>query len=115
MGPMAEWPVGRVAPARRGDDERPRRSDRVDSSRREFLLKLAKGAAYTAPVIVSMATPESVLAQSSVSHKKGGGSKGKGKNPNAVTDFSAGPAASPGPSAPWQVAPPGSASPPGGE
>ena len=87
----------------------------MDSSRREFLLKLAKGAAYTAPLVVSMATPESVLAQASVSRKKGGASKGKGKNPNAVTDFSVAPAPSPGPSAPWQVAPPGTGKPPGGE
>lgn len=85
----------------------------MDSSRREFLVKLAKGAAYTAPVVVSMAAPESLMAQASVSHKMGGGSKGKGKNPNAVTDFSGGGA--PGPAAPWEVAPPGSSGPPGGE
>ncbi len=93
--------------------ERSRGSSTVDSSRREFLLKLARGAAYTAPVVVSMATPESLMAQASVSHKKGGGAKGKGKNPNAVTDFSGG--AVPGPAAPWEIAPPGSAGPPGGE
>ncbi len=45
--------------------------------RRAFLKKLAKGAAYTAPVIHSMAAPLEVLGQGkSVSHKqhRGGGS-----------------------------------------
>lgn len=80
----------------------------MDSSRREFLLKVARGAAYAAPVIVSMSAPEKLLAQATASQKKGGGSKGKGKNPNlnaSGTQFQTGPDA--GATAPWSKPPDG--------
>ncbi len=82
----------------------------MDPSRREFLLKLAKNAAYAAPVVVSMSAPSSLLAQAAVSHKKGGDKKGK--ESNLVGGFEVAPL--PGPTAPWAVAPPGSTDPGGG-
>lgn len=87
----------------------------MDASRRDFLLKLAKGAAYAAPVVASMSAPERLLAQVSPSQKMGGMAMGKGK-PNAVSGFTADPTLAPGSkTAPWTVAPPGSSGPPGGD
>jgi len=44
--------------------------DQVD--RRAFLRKLAKGAAYTAPVVYSMAAPVDLVGQGKSSGKGGG-------------------------------------------
>ncbi len=82
----------------------------MDPSRRQFLLKLAKGAAYAAPVVVSMSAPSSLHAQAAVSHKKGGGKMMSG---NVVTDFSLAPSPARGPVAPWRIAPPSTRGPGG--
>ncbi len=47
-------------------------TDRAESTRREFLLKLARGAAYTAPVVTTFAVAPDLLAVQSTG-KKGGG------------------------------------------
>ncbi len=80
----------------------------MDETRRSFLLKLARGAAYAAPVMATMATPGHLLGQSGVSTKKGmGGKKGAAFTaPAAPTGL--------GTAAPWQVDPPGSSGPSGG-
>ena len=46
--------------------------------RRAFLKKLAKGAAYTAPVVYSMAAPVDLLGQGQSSGKGGDKKKGGG-------------------------------------
>ena len=48
----------------------------MDASRREFLMRMARGAAYTAPVIHTLATPEMLLGQHSETSGKGGMGKG---------------------------------------
>lgn len=67
--------------------------------RRAFLKKLAKGAAYSAPAIVSMSAPVDLVGQGQSSeHKHGGGGGGH--------------AALQGPrTAPWDAPPPGSTPP----
>jgi hypothetical protein len=83
----------------------------MESSRRAFLLKLARGAAYSAPLVVSMSAPDPLRAQAAVSHKKGGNKMG---GDNTVSGFEVAPAPAPGPQAPWTVEPPGGGDPPGG-
>lgn len=46
--------------------------------RREFLLKIAKGVAYSAPVIRTFTSPPAVLAQESETTDKGGMGTGMG-------------------------------------
>jgi len=81
----------------------------MDASRRDFLIKVAKGAAYAAPVITSMSAPEKFLGQTpTTSQKMGGMSKGKGSNPDlnsSGTGFQTG--ASDGTTAPWSRPPDG--------
>jgi hypothetical protein len=80
----------------------------MGDSRREFLLKMAKGAAYVAPVVVTLSTPDGLLGQGqSTNSQKGGMGKGKGQGINPQIQ-----APSFTPRAPWQTAPPGT-TPPG--
>lgn len=74
----------------------------MDSSRREFLLKIAAGTAYAAPVIRSVAAPEGLSAQANTTTGKGGTGTGMetpgmdmAKAPTPTTDIQF------GPSAPW--------------
>ncbi|MFP3947791.1 MAG: hypothetical protein ACLFWG_03605 [Longimicrobiales bacterium] len=71
----------------------------MTETRREFLVKIAKGSVYSAPVIRTLAAPEGLSAQANPSEKSGGksgGGWGKGQNaPAPTTDFQF------GPSAPW--------------
>jgi len=53
----------------------------AQESRRAFLRKLAKGAAYSAPVVYSMAAPVDLLGQGMSSGK--GGGKDMDKNPRS--------------------------------
>jgi hypothetical protein len=46
--------------------------------RREFLLKIAKGVAYSAPVISTLAGPSALLAQEDQTTTKGGMGTGMG-------------------------------------
>lgn len=80
---------------RREERREDRREQRREDSRREFLLKLAKGAVYSAPVVRTLAAPDGVAAQNSVSGK--GEMKGQ-LNTSTTTN-----AVEPGfgPSAPW--------------
>lgn len=83
----------------------------MDDTRREFLIRMARAAAYAAPVVVTLSAPGGLSAQKTASTKGGGVTK------NTVTDFSTdlnttSPSSA---TAPWAVAPPGSSGPPGGE
>ena len=53
----------------------------AQENRRAFLRKLAKGAAYSAPVVYSMAAPVDLLGQGQSSGK--GGGKDMDKNPRS--------------------------------
>ncbi len=79
----------------------------MDSSRRNFLLKVARGAAYAVPVIASMSAPEALLGQPTPSEKMGGMSKGIGNNPDlnaSGLEFQTGSGAA---EAPWSKPPGG--------
>ena len=66
--------------------------------RREFLRKLAKTAAYTAPVVYTLAAPIDLVGQGSSSqHKK--------QQPAAAYDTQS-PNTQPGGQAPWDAPPP---------
>ena len=54
----------------------------TQADRREFLRKLAGGAAYAAPVVYSMAAPMDVVAQSGKGQAQGS-AKGHGRDPTA--------------------------------
>jgi len=84
----------------------------MGDSRREFLLKMAKGTAYVAPVVVTLSTPDGLLGQGqSTNSQKGGMGKGKGKGQGqGVNPQIQAPSFTP--RAPWQTAPPGT-TPPG--
>lgn len=68
----------------------------MDQSRREFLLKLAAGSAYAAPLIRSVAAPESLSAQNAPTGKGGGMDM---PSMTSTTEFQF------GPSAPWTTNP----------
>lgn len=89
----------------------------LDASRRAFLLRIARAAAYTAPVVVSLAAPAALSAQQTQSQKDAGGGGGGmgGMTKQAISDFSTDLNTQARPRAPWSVAPPGSSGPPGGE
>jgi hypothetical protein len=57
----------------------------TDQSRREFLNKLARGVAYSAPVIATLQVPENLMAQGVSATKKGmgGGITGGGRGGGA--------------------------------
>ena len=85
----------------------------MTESRRAFLQKVAKGAVYAAPVVVSLSAPDSLLGQgqSQNSQKGGMGMMGMGVGGGMVMalvspelGFDPTP---PGSVAPWQIAPPG--------
>lgn len=65
--------------------------------RREFLRKLAKTAAYTAPVVYTLAAPVDLVGQ--------GSSSGHKKHPAAAYDTQS-PNTQPGGQAPWEAPPP---------
>jgi hypothetical protein len=69
--------------------------------RREFLKKLARTAAYTAPVVYSLAAPVELIGQ--------GGKSSEHKPPMgaAATQSAPGGAQQPGGQAPWERPPPG--------
>ncbi|MFC1639273.1 hypothetical protein ACFL3B_00760 [Gemmatimonadota bacterium] len=56
----------------------------TQADRREFLRKLAGGAAYSAPVVYSMVAPMDVVAQSGKGGSQGS-AKGHGKDPDGAT------------------------------
>ncbi len=70
--------------------------------RREFLLNLVKGTAYSVPVIRTLATPPEILAQGQ-SQTTGKGGQGKGKLVLPGTGGFQKPS-----TAPWAKKPPGS-------
>lgn len=72
-------------------------------SRRDFIKKLAAGAAYTAPVVLTMSAPRDLAGQgmSSEHHTGGGDGTGKGKNLSAPSTI--------GPPAPGTSPSPGTA------
>lgn len=69
----------------------------MSETRREFLVRVAKGAAYSAPVIRTLTAPEGLRGQANPSQKSGGkaGGKGQGSLSDPATQFQL------GPSAPW--------------
>lgn len=69
----------------------------MTETRREFLIKMAKGSVYSAPVIRTLTAPDGLSAQANPSEKSGGKTGGGwGQNaPSPSTDFQF------GPSAPW--------------
>lgn len=74
----------------------------MTETRREFLIKIAKGSVYSAPVIRTLAAPEGLSAQANPSQKSGGKAGGGGYmegQQNAPTPFQLGPAA------PWSTNP----------
>lgn len=71
----------------------------TDRDRREFLKKLAKAAAYTAPVVYSLAAPIELIGQGS-EHKKHPASGASQSAPSGAQQ--------PGGAAPWERPPPGS-------
>jgi len=72
----------------------------TDHDRREFLKKLAKTAAYTAPVVYTLAAPIDLLGvQKASMHKPPMG--------GAATQSAPGGAQQPGGQAPWERPPPG--------
>jgi len=74
---------------------------REDPTRREFLIKLARGAAYSAPLVATFAVAPDLLAQA------GSPPGHKGHHPQAVSE----PAPSPGPPPPSERHPPPSKQP----
>ena len=93
----------------------------MTDTRRAFLLKMAKGAAYTAPVIVTLAAPDGLLGQGqSTNSQKGGMGLGMPCPPGQGKMDVCEPVApkielkSELPSAPWKAPPPGSSGPPAG-
>ncbi len=52
-----------------------------DQTRREFLIKLAKGTAYVTPVVVSMAAPVELIGQQMQPTMPGGMGGGMGSPP----------------------------------
>lgn len=70
----------------------------MDQSRREFLLKVAAGTAYAAPLVRSVAAPEGLSAQHNTTTGKGGQGEMKGQT-TTTTEFQF------GPSAPWSSDP----------
>lgn len=71
-----------------------------DESRREFLLRLARGAVYAAPVVRTLSAPESVAGQTTPSKKKGWEMSGAA-SPTTSPDLQPGF----GPQAPWSMNP----------
>lgn len=67
----------------------------MDQSRREFLLKVAAGGAYAAPLIRSIAAPEGLSAQSNTTTAKGGQGTEMMASGTSTTEIQF------GPSAPW--------------
>lgn len=68
-----------------------------DETRREFLLRLARGTVYAAPVVRTLAAPERLAGQANPSQKGMGKMKGLMMAPSS--DLSPGF----GPSAPWDL------------
>ena len=75
----------------------------MDPSRRQFLVSLARVAAYAAPVVVTLSAPQGLAAAKSASEKSGGGGKTKSLTADFSTDLN-----STSQPAPWSVSPPGS-------
>lgn len=69
----------------------------MTETRREFLIKIAKGSVYSAPVIRTLSAPERLSAQANPSEKSGGKAGGggfmTGQDPTTNFQF--------GRSAPW--------------
>ncbi|NIP60932.1 MAG: hypothetical protein GWM92_20940 [Gemmatimonadetes bacterium] len=72
----------------------------AQESRREFLLKLAQGAVYAAPVVRTLTAPESVAGQVTPSKKKGWDMTGALQAPTGPSS-SQSPQSGFGPPAPW--------------
>lgn len=53
----------------------------MTQSRREFLARMARGAAYAAPVVVTLSTPAGLVGQGQSQNSQKGG-MGKGKDPD---------------------------------
>ena len=77
------------------------------TDRREFLRRMAAGAAFVAPVVHTLVAPRGLTAQGSSNTGKGGGGGTGGGGKNMLTVEPQGSTA-PGSKAPWEVAPPGS-------
>ena len=73
----------------------------MDPSRRQFLVSLARVAAYAAPVVVTLSAPSRLAGGKSASEKGGG------KTKSLTADFSTDLNSTSQP-APWSVSPPGS-------
>lgn len=73
----------------------------AEESRREFLLKLAQGAVYAAPVVRTLTAPESVAGQANPSKKKGWDMTGALQAPSGPGAASQEPQSGFGPPAPW--------------
>jgi hypothetical protein len=71
----------------------------TDQDRREFLKKLAKTAAYAAPVVYSLAAPVELIGQGSSSEHKHPSSGATQSAPSGTQQ--------PGGEAPWERPPPG--------
>lgn len=75
----------------------------METSRREFLVSLARVAAYAAPVVVTLSAPSRLAGAKSASEK--GGGKTKSLTADFSTNLNGTAASTP---APWSVSPPGS-------
>lgn len=73
----------------------------AEESRREFLLKLAQGAVYAAPVVRTLTAPESVAGQTTPSKKKGWDMTGALQAPGGTGANTQSPQSGFGPPAPW--------------
>lgn len=69
----------------------------MSETRRDFLIRIAKGSAYAAPFIRTLSAPERLSAQPAPSQKGTGGGTGGGMPTDATTQFRF------GPSAPWST------------
>lgn len=69
----------------------------MSETRRGFPIRVAKGAAYSAPVVRTRTAPDGLRAQADPSQKSGGkaGEKGQGALSDPASQFQL------GPSAPW--------------
>ena len=83
----------------------------MTTTRRDFLLKMAKGAAYAAPVVYTLAAPAALLGQENTTSTKGGMGMGMTKDLIAAPIGPASNTPSPVPPAPWAASP--SSKPPG--
>lgn len=73
----------------------------AEESRREFLLKLAQGAVYAAPVVRTLTAPESVAGQATPSKKKSWDMTGALQGPGGPGANTQSPQSGFGPPAPW--------------